>query len=142
MTEYLAAIVRQIKHQSDAQVLHDILEGADFGPNLEGVELTNAQAWANLLLMGAEEREKWFAMVRDASAAGRRCFLHDHDGTVDNYNLAVAAAAVQRDEAETYYKRMRTALTIAHSWRAAARGAARETERLKKIVDNVEGRIW
>lgn len=125
MSEDLASVIRKIKQQSDTRVLHDILEGADFGPKAEGVELTNGQVWAALLQMDHVERMKWFDMVRDASAAGRRCFLHDHDGMVDHYGMAMAAASVQQEEAETYYKRMRRALELAHGWRQAARDFSR-----------------
>jgi hypothetical protein len=106
-------------------------DGADWTEKAEGVELTNAQVWANLLVMGATEREKWFDMVRDASAVGQRCFSENHGALMheaewwrSRSNGYAIAATVQKADAETYYARMRRALDLAHHWRNYARNLA------------------
>jgi hypothetical protein len=145
MSNHLAAIIRQLTQKTDAQVLHNILEGADFSEPAEGEQRSNAQMWAALLQMGADEREKWFSIMAEAAHEARLCFLKNHAGLEqeaawwrDRSNGYAAAATVQKHEAETYYARMRKALNLAHYWRSIAKMAARESERLKRLVDTYE----
>lgn len=108
-----------------------LLADADFADAEEGVRLTEAQVWARLLLMTSEERMKFLAMMQEAAGMGRICEMMEHrermEGMAQIAALYAAAASTQKHEAETYYKRMRRALDLAHFWRSQWRYLRRIT---------------